>query len=189
MLAHINERQYWTRKFKKFWTDWYLDKKMGSKHRTRELKLRLQSDYFDEKLWNCGSDTKHKWWLIREYWPFLRKSSDIEKIGETTDNVGKATLINEYFAIIGSKLDKKIPQWGTNPVNVTNHPPVFNLHELELVDIAMVIRDMSPSTSCGTDGITAQIFKAGPGLFPIILHLVNSSIRQSIFPQPGRWAV
>ena len=98
--------------------------------------------------------------------------------------MGKATIINEFFATIGSKLDQKIPHACTNPVNVIHHPPVFDIHELQLVDIATVIRDMSPSTSCGSDGITVRIIKAaGPSLFPVILHLINSSIKQSIFPQ------
>ncbi len=183
MLAHINEREYWTRKFKKFRTDWHLEKKLSAKRRTRVLKLALQSDYFDEKLRDCGNDSKRKWRLIKEYWPVLRKSSSIEKIRDKTDNIGKATVINEFFATIGSTLDQTIPQRCTNPVNVLHQPPVFDIQELQLIDIATVIRDMSPSTSCGTDGITARIIKAaGPSLFPIILHFVNSSIHQSVFP-------
>ena len=35
MLAHINEREYWSKKFKKFRTDWHLDKKVSAKRRTR----------------------------------------------------------------------------------------------------------------------------------------------------------
>ena len=66
---------------------------------------------------------------------------------------------------------------------MTKHPPVFELHHLQLVDIATIIRDMSPSVSCGTDGLTSRILKtAGPSIFPVVLYLVNLSITKSAFP-------
>ncbi len=47
-------------------------------------------------------------------------------------------------------------------------------------------RKQSPSTSCGSDGITSRIVKAaGPSLFPVILHLVNLSIKTT-YPTPWK---
>ena len=46
-----------------------------------------------------------------------------------------------------------------------------------------IIRDFKSSNSAGIDGITSQILKAaGPTLYPVMLHLVNSSINQKLFP-------
>ena len=56
MLAHINEREYWSRKFKKSGDANHLALKINAKFRTCQLKLSLQSDYFDQRLQNCGSD-------------------------------------------------------------------------------------------------------------------------------------
>ena len=41
MLAHINEREHWSKKFKKFQTDWHLDEKLSAKHRTTFPPIRL----------------------------------------------------------------------------------------------------------------------------------------------------
>ena len=125
---------------------------------------------------------KKKWKLSKEYWPFLKKSTRITKIAEHTDNLGKATKINQFFATVGDNLAKNIPE-RANPVNIAKRPLVFELHQLQLTDIATIIRDMNPSASCGTDGLTSRILKtAGPSIFPVVLYPVNLSISKSPFP-------
>ena len=56
--------------------------------------------------------------------------------------------INEFFATIGNDLAQKIPERLVNPVDIATHPPIFELSHLELLDIATIIRDLSPSASC-----------------------------------------
>ena len=65
---------------------------------------------------------------------------------------------------------------------------MFELNQLELIDIANIIHDMNPSMSCGIDGLTSRILKtAGPSVYPVILYLVNQSIMKSTFP--SSWKV
>ena len=109
MLAHINEREFWSRKHDKNPTEYHLEQKLLSKQRTIHLRHSLQSNHFDDSLEKCGKDSKKKWKLIKDYWPFLKKSTRITKIAECTDNIGKATKINEFFATIGDNLAQKIP--------------------------------------------------------------------------------
>ena len=88
-----------------------------------------------------------------------------------------SNILNEFFVNIGQKLAVSIPDFPINPVNTVHRPPVFEITELDLLEIAIIIRDLKPSSSCGVDGLTARIIKAaGPSIFPVLLHLFNLSI-------------
>ena len=39
------------------------------------------------------------------------------------------------------------------------HPPTFEFKELTLIDIATLVIDLTPSTSCGVDGLNARLLK------------------------------
>ena len=95
-----------------------------------------------------------------------------------------ANILNEFFVSIGQKLAESIPANNTNQVNNIHRAPIFELTELELLEVAILIRDLKPTSSCGVDGLNARIIKAaGPSIFPVLLHLINVSIRQHIFPR------
>ncbi len=94
-----------------------------------------------------------------------------------------ADTLNHFFLEIGTRLDNKIPAETINLANISHLPPVFELQMLELIDVAILVRDMKPSTSCGVDGLTSCILKAcGPWIFPVLQHLFNCSILTRTFP-------
>ena len=80
-----------------------------------------------------------------------------------------ADILNEFFVNVGQKLAETIPDNNTNPVNNIHRPPIFELAELDLLEVAVLIRDLKPTSSCGVDGLTALIIKAaGPAIFPVL---------------------
>ncbi len=67
---------------------------------------------------------------------------------------------------------------------IVHRPPVMELSEISDYDVAILIRDLKPSSSCEADGITAQLLKAaGPSIYPVIRHMINRSIITRQFPQ------
>ena len=150
--------------------------------RTQQLRSELQQSYFEEAL-NNAHTVKQKWQAIKKYWPYMSKNTKITKIGDETDPSRMADLLNEFFANIGNNLATKIPPRNVNPVPMTQMPPALEFHELSLLDVVNVIREFKSSNSAGVDGITSRILKAGgPTIYPVLLHLINSSISQKTFP-------
>ena len=183
-LAHIDEREYWGKQFDKNPSDLNLRMKNQSIERTKQIKLELQRTYFNDELLKCGNDAKKKWKLIKMFWPHLNKSTHIENIIGKTTNTDMATEINEFFSKVGSNLASKIIPLSENNVEyqmlqnlIDNCPPIMELREISDYDVAILIRDLKPSISCGADGITARLLKAaGPSIVPVIRHLINRSI-------------
>ncbi len=102
-LSHINEREYYCRKFNKCPWPKHNTLKHESAWQTKQLKLSLQRSYFDEALWNASS-VKRKWQIIKEFWPHLSKKCKIDKINDVTDDKAMAEIMNNFFAEIGIKL-------------------------------------------------------------------------------------
>ena len=107
------------------------------------------------------------------------KIRDID--GETND-LAKATKINEYFINIAEQLSKEIDDDLLDEnilVNDVAYPPVFEFREISDYELAILLRELSPSTSCGVDGITARLIKtAGPALIAPIRYIINLSINK-----------
>ena len=127
-------------------------------------------------------DMKNMWREIKRFWPHLNKSS-VKPKDFTGDSSQKnlANKFKDFFSNIGTPLQEMIPETKYCP-DIT-YPPVFELREIDAVTISDLIRDLSLSTSYGTDRITSRLLKlACPYVLPVILHLCNISIRNKCFP-------
>ena len=66
---------------------------------------------------------------------------------------------------------------------LSGKPPIFDMEMFTLEAIAENMKNLSPSISCGVDGIAARLLKAtGPSIYPIILHVCNVIISSKTFP-------
>ncbi len=93
-----------------------------------------------------------------------------------------ADKFNDFFSNVGTELQKDIPNGQYRPGFV--YPPIFEFNETDALTISEIIRDLSPSASYGTDGITSQLLKlACPYIVPVILHICNLSIPTKRFPE------
>ena len=133
--------------------------KLESRRRTKSLRLSLQISYFDKALQNATT-IKRKWKVIKEFWPHIAKQTKIDKISESTSDEEKAEILNKFFAEIAINLAEKIPSHDTNPTSTRHRSPVFELCQLELVEIANLMKDLKPSTSCRVDGLMSRIVKS-----------------------------
>ncbi len=87
------------------------------------------------------------------------------------DDNGKAEILNKHFCQVGPNLLKNLPSHDSDNIQeMSPQAPVFELSEISISQLAVVIRELRPSTSCGVDGLTARLIKqAGPSLLPPIV--------------------
>ena len=184
-LSHVNEREFHAQNNRKCPRAMHLDLKLEIRCHNKQLKLSLQQNYFDEAL-KSAKTTKQKWQKIKEFWPFLKKNTKINNISNCTDEAQMSDILNEFFTNIGNNL-LKIKPYNINPINMAQKLPVFEFRELDILQIAELIRNLRPSSLCGVDDLTANVIKAaGPSLFPVLLHLFNTSVLKSQFPTNWR---
>ena len=99
-----------------------------------------------------------------------------------------AQEINNFFANVGENLAASISAPDSNILDdfigrQNIYPQIMEFTELTNYDIAVLVRDLRPSTSCGVDGLNARIIKAaGPSIFPVLCHIFNLSLRSQKFP-------
>ncbi len=94
------------------------------------------------------------------------------------NNQELADTFNKFFSDVGIDLQKDIQSGETRPTHNFAHPPIFEFKEFDLLTVTNVIRELSPSSSCGTDGITSRLLKlVGPIIVLIIQHICNLSAR------------
>ena len=68
--------------------------------------------------------------------------------------------------------------------------PVFEFNTPDLLEIAELIHDLSPSSSCGVDGITSRLLKATcPTIIKLIHHICTFSINTNFFPTTWKAAL
>ena len=181
-MAHIDAREYWCRKFKKKPIASNLDKKLEAIKLANVLEASLKRSYVKESLNRARGDMKKTWKLLKEFWPSSSKKSNIKEMDGYNTNVDKAECFNKYFSTIGSTLADKIPYAHPIYPEAPHLPSVFGLHEISLLELSLILRDLKPFDSCGVDGLTWRLLKAaGPSILPPLSHLINSSIRQRIF--------
>ena len=186
-LDAVDNREHWCRKFNKRPTEHHLLKKLEAIEFAKTLKVELQKSYFEDQINNSMGDSKYRWKSIKEFRPGNKKSTTVTKIHEYTADKDKATALNTHFSTVGSKLAEKIEAGSNHLDYMTSHAPIFDLKPVDIITIAEAVRDLRPSTSCGVDGLTSRLLKqAGPSIYRPLLHVINLSIQQGIFPDAGK---
>ena len=71
----------------------------------------------------------------------------------------KTEALNEHFTSVASKLGETLPGVNLDSLNSEFHPPVFDLKEITMQDIADSIAMLSNSQAYSDDGITSLMIK------------------------------
>ena len=120
--------------------------KLNAITRTATLRDALNQSYIEEGLWQ----------LIRKFWLGKSKNVSINNINRKTNDLDKSDEINNFFSEIGSKLAENISTANEDYVHqlesqLASYPPIFEFNTLTNHDVAILIRELKPSTSCGVD--------------------------------------
>ena len=143
--------------------------------------------YFTRKFHNCQKDIRKTWRCINDILkPNSRKKtcSNICKAGKVISGSSEVSeCFNEFFSIIGSELDGKVPPSNTSPLTyLTQQPNSFVFIPTDAHEIATII------SSCKSSGGNLQSIpnfiykKIIPVVSPIIANMVNTSVSCGVFP-------
>ena len=132
-LAHVDERKYLAKVYKKQPTAGSLENKIDWVQRTYQLHLSLQHSFFREAIERHKGDMKRTWQTIKCFWPYLNKGCAAANSNAGLSASEKANLFNDHFTTVGQKLASTIPDSPGLPLDFQAEPPVFDLEELATV--------------------------------------------------------
>ena len=109
-----------------------------------------------------------------------------------TENKVIADTINNFYTGIGSTIEAKIPQSKKSFQEYlgTQNSSSICLNECSLEEISKLINSLNVSKSCGPFSIPTKLLKEFSNLLsPVLLVLVNKSLKEGIFPKLLKYAV
>ena len=156
----------------------------------QRLQNELKESYFRDALEESHGDIRKTWRVIKQFWPYKRKTSNITSIdGETTD-LGKAMKINEFFTNIAQNLDRDMPVAHEDDKlpPFPAHAPVLEFMPISKYDVCTLIRDAKSSSSCGVDGLTMNLIKYVVHRV-LSLSAISSTVvlSSALFLLAGKW--
>ena len=164
------------------------------KSHVNEMLSEKKKHYFREEFSKCKGDIKGTWNVINRIIPINKKcSGQLNNLGENDQQ--KANDFNEYFANIGKNMYEK----SQNDIHLINQPLSdqppsvrtninnFRPHPIDLVTLILIIKELKPTNSCGSDGIQFRfLIDSLPVTIFYILVIVNTSIVTGIYPDPWK---
>ncbi len=158
--------------------------------RTNNLRSSLQRSYFQDAVNSNAGNMKKMWQEVKRFWPYLNKSTvRPQKRTDTANSLETANIFNKFFSNVGKQLQESIPIVH-EPIMTNNRlAPVFEFTPVSVECVSEVMKDLSPSKSCGVDGLTSRLLKsAGPAIIGPITHIINRSISTRTFPDQWKMA-
>ena len=151
--------------------------------------------YIQNELSNCQSDMRKSWKIIKSVInKNSQKSTKLPKISINGNLVDDPQLIansfNNFFANIGTALDKKIPNSTTSPLHFIPKNYTLNLflHPTTEQEINGIVKNLK-NCAVGWDHLPASIFKDNKThISKMLTHIVNLSLEQGIFPKEMKLA-
>ncbi len=149
------------------------------------MKNGLKRAYVSTCLDRHRSNRYKLWQTIRRFWPSEKKgSTSIKQIGNSSDNTIMADNLNNFFCGTGARIQAQIPAGVSfDDFKPDCLPPVFELREFTLEDVAKAIDRLSNSCAISTDGITSLMIKSCKcEIVYVLCYIYNMSVKYKTFP-------
>jgi hypothetical protein len=148
-----------------------------------------ERNYYQDKIKEYRSNLRKSWQIINSVINRKKRNyikNDFMKINDirTDDPKLIADHFNKFFTEIGHNLDSKIMTTNTNPLQFieTRQENTLYLTPCSKDEIEQVI-DKLKHCATGWDGIPAKLIQDNKDTFsPILMHIINLSLIQGIFP-------
>jgi hypothetical protein len=152
-----------------------------------------KDQYFKKKINSSGNNPKQLWQTIGElagrkknFNEFPIDHFDVNVAGVKNGNkeLFVANALNNFFVGVGESLASKVPVVDS-VVDDESHKAqsVFSLVPVTEEQLASCVRELRGGSAPGEDGIAANIIKDNFELIKYpLLHVVNTSISQGVFP-------
>ena len=163
------------------------------RNRAKLLLSRARRSYLTDSL-QC--DARRFWSRLKQY------GADLSARGSRgaqppDDDTLSADQLNRHFAGVGARVAAEAvravqgietPAAGPRPPRVCSS--AFTLTCITLPDLILTVSRLSSSRAVGVDGIPITAVRSClPAVGPLILHLINSSISTSTFPDAWKVAI
>ena len=132
----------------------------NEKKRVKQLLSEKKKSYFRNEFLKCKGDIKGTWGIVKKIIPDNKKSNS-PYIDQDINDQDKANEFNEYFSNIGKKTFEKSKGYVQNvdlsnndqPLALARNRKKFRPQPVDLDTLILVIKDLKPTNSCGSDGI------------------------------------
>ena len=166
------------------------------KHIKNEVNRLIAKEKFEktcEKLQNENEGTNQKWKTLKKITGQTKNTTPqviIEEKTNHTSHTNMANALNRLYIQKIRKITKNMGETNLNPLDnyrksVGQVDSTFTFKLISMGELKIILNRMKTSGSMGIDDISIRSIKqAQAELEPIILHLVNSTIRTKTFPTP-----
>ena len=169
------------RRLQLYWLDGFISDLNIVKTLTNKinhLKRQLKKSYYSGKIEEYEGNPKKMWTMLKEvtYTKMIKNSTEPHFLDQN-----RANQFNNYFATIGSNIQKKLNIEEKILENIK--PGVFNFHEETEETIIKLIDRIKPDVAVGHDEISAKLLKDSKlTVASSLTKLVNLSYKTSTFP-------
>ena len=108
-LFAVDTREYWSHKFKLVPNEYNFNMKIWAAQACHRLKNKLKESYFSNALEQARGYSAKTWRIIKKFWPYKKKTTNINSINGETSDLGKASEINNFFANVALNLERDMP--------------------------------------------------------------------------------
>ena len=148
-----------------------------------------ERDHYHELI-TTNKDNLKKTWSIMKHIINKKKQSVnpdyfMHNSSKITNKKEIASHFNDFFVNIGSSLANKIPQSNKSPLSylTDNYPNSFFLTPVNKNELILILKQLKTNSSSGWDDISPKILQTShPFILDPLLHLINLSLNQGIFP-------
>ena len=160
------------------------------RNKLKRILIKAEKEYYSKQL-EAHKGNMRKTWCILKTIINKNRSRKIQsqfKINNTLITSDKTIIsekFNDFFTNVGPDLAAKIPKQDVHPNfylrnRLENSIFLSSVNEKEFVDIMKSLKSGSP----GYDGITKDIIDISlPYIQQLLIHLLNASLLQGVFPK------
>jgi len=163
------------------------------KHLKKKLKKEIRltkSRFIENKIKECGNNSKKLWKEINKITPFKKQ---ISSFPDTICNSQSANKFNTYFSTIGERIVLDLQDNMNNNIisDTEKHQlPHFYINITNTQIVSKIIRQLNNSNAIGMDGINTQFIKDSVDtISPALTALINLSITTNKVPIVWKTAI
>ena len=153
-----------------------------------KLKDRLKREYYQKSITDSKSESRKLWKTLQNLVPG-KKSDTVTPHSlnfddkEISDKKEMASIFNNFFATVGSKLGENFNFSDTDHISLPMNENHFNFSHVNLSTVQKIISKLDNSKATGLDGINVRALKFGSPILSFYLaHLFNLSLSTGTVP-------
>jgi len=152
----------------------------------RKLIMKEQEKAFNEKISECGSDSKKRWSTLKSHLKISKSTDNVEKLivndESITDKQKIAESFKTHFETCAQKLAESVPNSTENNILIDQQEE-WEFTSTNIDKVTKCIDSLQTKNSCGFDLLSNRMIKKEKNLFAKLLTpLINETLAAGVFP-------